>query len=55
MSENNYDGTKKPTFQYFGYGSNLLGKRIQMQDSSAVRIGPGILKVYLFIHKRYRK
>lgn len=33
-------------FYYFGFGSNLLAKRIQIQNKSAVRVGVGILKNY---------
>lgn len=32
-------------FYYFGYGSNMLTKRIHMQNPTAVKIGPGVLKV----------
>ena len=31
------------TFYYFGFGSNLLAKRIRVQNKSAVRIGVGKL------------
>jgi hypothetical protein len=30
-------------FYYFGYGSNLLAKRIKIQNKSAERVGVGIL------------
>lgn len=33
------------TFLYFAYGSNLLGKRIHIQNPTAVRYGIGRLKV----------
>lgn len=32
------------SFYYFGFGSNLLQKRIQIQNKSAVRVGVGKLK-----------
>lgn len=32
-------------FYYFGYGSNMLTKRIHIQNPTAVKIGPGTLKV----------
>ena len=32
-------------FYYFGYGSNMLEKRIHMQNPTSVKIGPGMLKV----------
>lgn len=32
-----------PTFYYFGFGSNLLQKRITVQNKSAVRVGVGKL------------
>lgn len=35
----------KDTFLYFAYGSNLLGKRIHIQNPTAVRRGIGRLKV----------
>lgn len=41
----NANGQKKLTFRYFGYGSNLLAKRIQIQNPTAVRVEPGLLKV----------
>ncbi|XP_043575145.1 gamma-glutamylcyclotransferase-like [Chiloscyllium plagiosum] len=34
------------SFCYFGYGSNLLRERLQLQTSSAVRLGVGYLKGY---------
>ncbi|CAD7005768.1 unnamed protein product [Ceratitis capitata] len=33
-------------FYYFGFGSNLLAKRIHIQNPTAVRIGPGKLENY---------
>lgn len=33
------------TFLYFGYGSNLLQRRIHIQNPSAVRAGIGKIKV----------
>lgn len=36
------------TFLYFGYGSNLLAKRIHINNSSAVRKGIGRLDDYRF-------
>lgn len=33
------------TFLYFAYGSNLLAKRIHIQNPTAVRYGTGRLKV----------
>lgn len=36
----------KMTFYYFGYGSNLLTKRIRIQNKSAERVGVGELKDY---------
>lgn len=35
--------SKMPTFYYFGFGSNLLAKRIRVQNKSAVRVGVGKL------------
>lgn len=32
-------------FYYFGYGSNMLTKRIHIQNPTAVKIGAGILEV----------
>lgn len=46
---NNENAQVKPTFRYFGYGSNLLAKRIQIQNPTAVRVGPGLLKVIMKI------
>lgn len=37
----------RTTFMYFGYGSNLLSKRLHIQNPSAVRRNIGVLKVYL--------
>lgn len=37
--------SKRSTFMYFGYGSNLLAKRIHIQNPSAVRKYIGVLKV----------
>ncbi|XP_067648355.1 gamma-glutamylcyclotransferase-like isoform X2 [Eurosta solidaginis] len=34
------------SFYYFGFGSNLLTKRIHIQNPSAVRVGPGKLEDY---------
>lgn len=38
-------------FYYFGYGSNMLTKRIHIQNPTAIKIGPGELRVsfYFFI------
>lgn len=36
---------KGDKFYYFGYGSNMLTKRIHIQNPTAAKIGPGILKV----------
>ena len=36
------------TFLYFAYGSNLLSKRIHINNPSAVRCGIGKLEVSLF-------
>lgn len=33
-------------FYYFGFGSNLLTKRIRVQNKSAERVGVGLLKGY---------
>lgn len=38
------DLSKRSTFMYFGYGSNLLAKRIHIQNPSAVRKNIGVLK-----------
>jgi gamma-glutamylcyclotransferase len=35
------------TFLYFAYGSNLLTKRIHINNPSAVRVGIGKLMVHL--------
>lgn len=40
--------SKRSTFMYFAYGSNLWTKRICLQNSSAVRKGIAQLKVILF-------
>lgn len=32
-------------FYYFGFGSNMLTKRIHIQNPTAVKIGPGKLEV----------
>lgn len=37
---------KMPAFYYFGFGSNLLEKRIKVQNKSAERVGPGKLLDY---------
>lgn len=37
---------KMPGFYYFGFGSNLLEKRIKVQNKSAERVGPGKLVDY---------
>lgn len=37
--------SKRSTFMYFGYGSNLLAKRLLIQNPSAIRKGSGVLKV----------
>ncbi|XP_048418603.1 gamma-glutamylcyclotransferase a [Stegostoma tigrinum] len=34
------------SFRYFGYGSNLLRKRLQLQNPSAVQIAVGYLRGY---------
>lgn len=39
------DGITRATFMYFGYGSNLLTKRLRIQNPSAVRKNIGVLKV----------
>lgn len=39
------DVNARSTFMYFGYGSNLLAKRIHIQNASAVRRNIGVLKV----------
>lgn len=39
------DDVVKKTFMYFAYGSNLLKKRIHIQNPTAVRSGFGKLKV----------
>lgn len=44
-NDNKTTHQKKPTFRYFGYGSNLLAKRLQIQNPTAVRVEPGLLKV----------
>lgn len=33
-------------FYYFGFGSNLLAKKIKIQNKSAERVGVGILNDY---------
>ncbi|XP_013116747.1 gamma-glutamylcyclotransferase [Stomoxys calcitrans] len=33
-------------FYYFGFGSNLLAKRLHIQNPTAVRVGPGKLENY---------
>lgn len=40
-----YVPSKRSTFLYFAYGSNLWTKRIHLQNSSAVRKGIAQLKV----------
>ncbi|KAG8228951.1 hypothetical protein J437_LFUL007702 [Ladona fulva] len=35
-----------PTFLYFGYGSNLLAKRIHINNPTAIRRGPAKLRDY---------
>lgn len=40
-----YIPSKRSTFMYFAYGSNLWTKRIQLQNSSAVRKGIAKLEV----------
>lgn len=40
-----YVPSKRSTFLYFAYGSNLWTKRIQLQNSSAIRKGIAELKV----------
>uniref|UniRef100_A0A1A9W3E1 gamma-glutamylcyclotransferase n=1 Tax=Glossina brevipalpis TaxID=37001 RepID=A0A1A9W3E1_9MUSC len=37
------DGHK---FYYFGYGSNMLTKRIHLQNPTAIKVGPGQLRDY---------
>lgn len=44
MSEE-YVPSKRSTFLYFAYGSNLWTKRIHLQNSSAIRKGIAQLKV----------
>ncbi|XP_017111756.1 gamma-glutamylcyclotransferase [Drosophila elegans] len=34
------------TFLYFGFGSNMLAKRIHIQNPTAVRVGPALLADY---------
>jgi gamma-glutamylcyclotransferase len=38
---------KMTTFYYFGFGSNLLEKRIKIQNKSAVRVGVGKLNDFI--------
>ncbi|XP_061395027.1 gamma-glutamylcyclotransferase-like [Musca vetustissima] len=33
-------------FYYFGFGSNLLAKRLHIQNPTAIRVGPGKLENY---------
>ncbi|KAH8373454.1 hypothetical protein KR009_007677, partial [Drosophila setifemur] len=33
-------------FRYFGFGSNMLAKRIHIQNPTAVRVGPAVLDDY---------
>ncbi|EDV41044.1 uncharacterized protein Dana_GF10818 [Drosophila ananassae] len=44
-------------FLYFGFGSNMLAKRIHIQNPTAVRIGPALLEGYrldfAFVSKRW--
>ncbi|TMW50670.1 hypothetical protein DOY81_004238, partial [Sarcophaga bullata] len=42
----NLPEVKGDKFYYFGYGSNMLTKRIHIQNPTAVKIGPGELKNY---------
>ncbi|XP_065360179.1 gamma-glutamylcyclotransferase-like [Calliphora vicina] len=42
----NLPGVNGDKFYYFGYGSNMLAKRIHIQNPTAVKIGAGILKNY---------
>lgn len=39
---------KGDKFYYFGYGSNMLTKRIHIQNPTAVKIGAGELKVNMY-------
>lgn len=54
-----YVPSKRSTFLYFAYGSNLWTKRIHLQNSSAIRKGIAHLKVKLrrfsLEHKFYLK
>lgn len=40
-----YVPTKRSTFMYFAYGSNLWTNRIHLQNPSAIRRGTAVLKV----------
>lgn len=42
-----YVPSKRATFMYFAYGSNLWSPRIRLQNASAVRKGIAQLKVRL--------
>ena len=44
-----YIPSKRATFLYFAYGSNLWTKRIHLQNSSAIRKGIAQLKVNIEI------
>lgn len=41
-------------FYYFGFGSNMLTKRIHIENPTAVKIGPGKLEVKNYIHTYIR-
>ncbi|KAK4873395.1 hypothetical protein RN001_015424 [Aquatica leii] len=43
------------TFAYFAYGSNLLAKRMHLNNPSAIRIGVGRLNNYRLDFTRYSK
>lgn len=45
---------KGDKFYYFGYGSNMLTKRIHVQNPTAVKIGPGVLKVINYYNSTFR-
>ena len=46
----NLPEVKGDKFYYFGYGSNMLTKRIHIQNPTAVKIGPGELQVNLCLN-----
>lgn len=43
-------GSKRSTFMYFAYGSNLWTKRIRLQNKTAVRRGIAQLKVRVLLN-----